>query len=56
MNARVCKCCGERMPESQNPLCASCRAIEPEPEEHPQEGWKEDVAREDEVLRKVWDL
>jgi hypothetical protein len=46
VNARICQCCGERMPESQNPLCASCRAIEPpgQPEEQ--------VANDDVVLRR----
>jgi hypothetical protein len=58
MKPTICKACGERMPPSQNPLCASCRAIEPpeqQPEEHWQSEWKQEIENDDVVLRKVWE-
>jgi hypothetical protein len=39
------------MPESQNPLCASCRAIEPEQsEEHFQSEWKQECENDEKAI------
>ncbi len=56
---RICKCCGGPLEPTQMFICVTCLTRDDLPDsddsepEHPQAGWKGDVANDERETRKI---